>query len=108
MPENPNSKRGIGADDSVAFPTLSTQEIDILRKYGVETILKDREPLWRPGESDYCVSIILSGGCFVRDSVDSESLIAYHSPGAFTGDVDVMTGRPAPVGGFADGETHIL
>ena len=108
MAEDQNSKRGIAAGDSVAFPTLSAQEINVLRKYGIETTLQDKEPLWSPGESDYCVSVILSGGCFVRDTLDSESLIAYHAPGSFSGDVDVMTGRPAPVGGFADGETRIL
>jgi thioredoxin reductase (NADPH) len=108
MADNAKSKIGIGEGDSVAFPKLSADEIDVLRKYGVEKTLQDGEPLWQPGDADYCVSVILSGGCFVRDSVDSKALIAYHSTGAFTGDVDVMTGRPAPVGGYADGETRIL
>jgi len=92
----------LGAGDTIAFPILSPAEINVLRKYGEEREMPDKAPLWSPGDRDYCFFVILSGGCCVRDSPESEELIAFHGPGAFSGDVDIMTGRPAPVGGYAD------
>lgn len=94
--------------DTVAFPVLTPQEITVLRRYGDEVELEHNEPLWSAGERDYCFFVILSGGCCIRDAVDSESLIVFHGPGNFSGDVDIMTGRPAPIGGFADGPTRAL
>lgn len=94
--------------DTIAFPVLTPEEIKILRGYGDEVELQDQAALWSPGDRDYCFFVILSGGCCIRDSVDSDSLIAFHGPGNFSGDVDIMTGRPAPVGGFAEGPTRAL
>ena len=96
------------SNDPIAFPTLSKAEIEILRRTGEETILPDRAAFWNPGDTDFCFFVILDGGCIVCDSIESGEMVAYHKPGEFTGDVDMMTGRPAPVGAYADGETRVL
>jgi thioredoxin reductase (NADPH) len=96
------------SSDAIAFPTLSDAEIDVLRPYGEETTLQDGEALWNAGDVDFCFFVILSGGAIIRNTVGEASQVAYHSPGGFSGDVDVLSGRPAPVGGYADGETHVL
>jgi thioredoxin reductase (NADPH) len=96
------------ARDTVAFPRLTDAEIDVLRRWGREVTLRDREALWEPGATDYCFFVILSGGCVVAESADAKTPVAYHYPGEFSGDVDTMTGRPAPVGAYADGETRAL
>ena len=96
------------ATDPIAFPILTPAEIDILRHYGRETTLQDGDPFWEPGAVDYCFYVILSGGCVIAQSADRKNQIAYHRPGEFTGDVDNLTGRPAPVGAYADGETRAI
>lgn len=106
LPQDPNLLNT--GQDSVAFPTLSPFEIDILRRFGEEVHLAQGEPLWDAGEADYCFYVILEGGCVIRDTTNPTVQIAYHSPGEFSGDVDLMTGRPAPVGGYADGPTRAL
>ena len=94
--------------DPIAFPILSESEIQILRGYGTEETLQGGEALWNAGDVDFCFFVILSGGNVIRNTVGKAVNIAYHSPGEFSGDVDLMSGRPAPVGGYADGETRVL
>lgn len=94
--------------DNIAFPTLTPAEIDILRPRGAETTFQDGEPLWQAGDTEFCFFVVLSGAVIIRDTTCSVTDIAKHNPGGFTGDVDVMSGRPAPVGGYADGETKVL
>lgn len=96
--------------DALTFPRLADAEIDILRMVGEEMTFTDRQSLWVPGECDYCFFVILTGGAFVADSPDAPKPehIAYHGARAFTGDVDMMTGRPAPVGCYSDGDTRTL
>lgn len=100
-PDSPTS-------DPIAFPILSQEEIEILRPRGQELTLSDGEALWNAGDVDFCFFVILSGGAIIRNTVGEAVQVAYHHPGEFTGDVDVMSGRPAPVGGYADGETRVL
>lgn len=95
-------------NDPIAFPTLEASEIELLRPRGKEVTLQDGEALWNAGDVDFCFFVILSGGVIIRNTVGEAVQVAYHSPGGFTGDVDVMSGRPAPVGGYADGETRLL
>jgi thioredoxin reductase (NADPH) len=99
---------GLDDTDSVAFPTLTPDEIDILRRIGEEVGFKDGQAFWEAGDTDFCFFVILEGGCIIRDSAEPGARVAYHGPGHFTGDIDVMTGRPAPVGAYADGSTRAL
>lgn len=94
--------------DPIAFPELTPEEIEVLRPLGKEVAFEDQDALWEAGETDYCFYVILSGGAQVRNSRDSTDEIAYHGPGNFTGDVDVMSGRPALISCYADGETVVL
>jgi thioredoxin reductase (NADPH) len=103
------SVRGMAdPSDSIAFPILTSAEIEALRPYGHEAVFQDGEAFWEPGDVDYCFYVILTGGCIVCQSREDDKPVAYHGPGHFTGDVDTLTGRPAPVGGYADGETRAL
>jgi len=95
-------------NDTVAFPTLTEEEIQILRPYGAEATFHDGESLWNAGDVDFCFFVILSGSAVIRNTFGPTEQIAVHGPGQFSGDVDVMSGRPAPVGGYAQGETKVL
>ncbi|MBC8141547.1 MAG: FAD-dependent oxidoreductase [Armatimonadetes bacterium] len=110
MPDTAPLEPAESPTDSLTFPRLSDAEIDILRMVGEEMTFADRESLWKPGEPDYCFFVILEGGAFIADApnVAETERIAYHGERAFTGDVDMMTGRPAPVGCYSDGNTRTL
>lgn len=109
MPDTPTPEPAAPLEpESPIFPRLTDEEIAVLRVVGEEMRFSDREALWRPGEADYCFFVILAGGARVADAPDDDCTIAYHGVGHFTGDVDMMTGRPAPVGAYADGDTLTL
>ena len=44
----------------------------------------------------------------VRSPTDGDRLIAVHEPGHFSGDIDVLTGRPVIVTAVAKGPTRLL
>ena len=94
--------------DPLAFPVLTDSEIDVFRSRGTETVLNDGQALWNAGDVNFGFFVILSGGAIIRNSVGEAARVAYHGPGEFSGDVDLMSGRPAPIGGYADGETHVV
>jgi thioredoxin reductase (NADPH) len=94
--------------DPLAFPVLSDIEIALLRTHGEEATFLDGKALWNPGDVDFCFYVTLSGGVAIRNGENQKNQIAYHAPGQFSGDVDVMSGRPAQIGGYADGETLVL
>ncbi len=98
----------MNSTDPIAFPVLNPEEIEILAKQGKRIALKDGESFWEAGDANFCFYVILTGGAIIRNSTGEAHPVAYHGPGTFTGDVDVMSGRPAPVGGYADGETTAI
>jgi thioredoxin reductase (NADPH) len=96
------------ADDSTTFPILNESEIHVLRQYGSESTFSNGDALWNAGDTEFCFFVVLSGGVIIRDTYRETTQVAYHGPGNFTGDVDILNGRPAPVGGYADGTTIVL
>ena len=44
----------------------------------------------------------------IRNPTDGDRLIAVHEPGHFSGDIDVLTGRPVIVTAVAKGPTRLL
>jgi thioredoxin reductase (NADPH) len=95
-------------NESKRFPVLSDGEIEILRPYGDEVTYQPDEPLWEPGNVDVCFFVVLSGGITCRNSIGDTSVLVRHSVGNFSGGIDTLNGRPAPVGGFADNVTNVL
>ena len=95
-------------NDSVAFPFLTDEEIEIIRKRSALATFQDGEALWKAGDVEFCFFVILKGGVKISNAGDAQTVVARHGPHQFTGDVDVLSGRPAPVGGYADGETEVL
>ena len=94
--------------DPVTFPILSAEEIEILRPMGSERTFADGDALWEAGDTDFSFFVILSGRAIIRNSIGDGPQVATHDVGEFTGDVDVMSGRPSPIGGYAEGETRVL
>ena len=94
--------------DSVAFPILTETQIDLLRPRAKQIELQPGEWLWKTGDTDFCCFVVLEGTVEIRDEAGSGQLIATHEAGAFTGDIDLLSGRSAPVGGVAAAPVTLL
>ena len=70
--------------------------------------LKNGEALWQPGDTEFCFFVVLEGEVEICDGNPDSKSVAVHGAGGFTGDVDVLSGRPAPVGGYAKGDARVL
>ncbi len=97
-----------GANET-AFPRLSAQELDQLRPYATCRDLEPGEYIFKSGETGFSFYVILSGEIEIIEATSGEEKhVATHHPGEFTGDVDMLTGRPALVAGRASGTVEVL
>jgi thioredoxin reductase (NADPH) len=94
--------------NSTAFPTLDERDRAALRQFGVERDYADGEQVFRTGESDVDMYVVVSGALRVTNPIDNDRHVVTHTAGQFTGDIDLLTGRPIIVDGFADGPTRLL
>ena len=91
--------------NAIAFPKLSDEELELLRELGEERTFQDGEILINSGDKGFSFFAVTSGSVVVIDtSSGSEREVSAHSCGAFTGDVSMLTGRPAIVSIRAQGD----
>jgi thioredoxin reductase (NADPH) len=89
------------------FPVLTAEQISRIRSVSKLRKVKAGEILFEPGDSDVPVFVVLSGSLeIVQPDRRGERLIVKHEPGNFTGEMTVISGRPALGRGrvTADGE----
>ena len=83
-----------------AFPVLTTAQIDRIRHAGRVRIVQRGEILFQPNDTDVPFFVVLSGGMeIVQPTLDGERPIAAHGPGAFTGELTMISGQGALVRG---------
>jgi thioredoxin reductase (NADPH) len=88
--------------EEIAFPKLDSQQIGVLSSHAAARSFKKGARLFSEGEADYKFFVIRSGRVeILEESVARKKTVAVHEPGEFTGDVDMLTGRPAVVSGVA-------
>jgi thioredoxin reductase (NADPH) len=89
LPESPD---GFGA-----FPRLSDEQIAALERHGEHRATHEGEVLFREGDSDYDLFVVLSGKVAVVDGYGQphENVIAVHGPHRFLGELSLLTGQPA-------------
>lgn len=93
----------------IAFPTLGREDIEALRDCGKVFDFQDGEYLWRGGDVDICLNVVLKGRIEIVDETGSEpKTVTFHEQGAFSGDIDLLLGRPAVVSGIARGDCETL
>jgi thioredoxin reductase (NADPH) len=81
-----------------AFPTLTAEQIDRARQYGTAKTFAAGDVLFETGDSHISMFILLSGRLDILQShKDGERLITTHLPGAFTGEISMISGRRALV-----------
>jgi thioredoxin reductase (NADPH) len=90
----------MASDLDVAFPVLGKKDLQALEARGRPRPVKGGEVLFAEGDRNFCFFVVCEGSIEIIDnSRDTPRVIAVHHPGQFTGDVDMLTGRPALVTG---------
>ena len=94
--------------EAVAFPELSAEQIDKLEEYATIKQYADGETLIAAGETDFKFFVVKAGAVeVVEESSGQRRTIAVHEEREFTGDVDMLTRRPALVTAIARGPTVV-
>jgi thioredoxin reductase (NADPH) len=88
------------------FPTLTAEQIGHIAPFARERNLADGESLWRQGDRRNPLFVVVDGAVEILSG--SDHLVTVHQPGGFTGDVDLLSGRPAVVKARARGATRVL
>lgn len=99
------------ADESVAYPVFTDDQLTRLRGYGTVCPVRAGEILFSPDDDDYDLLIVLSGGIEVtEDSRGGTVRFGPHGRGQFAGELNLLTGqRPFHTArAIADGEILTL
>ena len=94
--------------DEVAFPRLTSSELELVKPLATPCAYAHGETIFRAGQADIDFYIVESGQIEIRNPTDGDHPIATHGPGQFSGDIDVLTGRPVIVTAVAQGATRLL
>jgi len=94
--------------EEAAFPRLSSAELARVRPLGTPRDYADGEIIFRAGQADIDLYIVESGQIEIRNPSDGQRVIVVHDPGQFSGDIDLLTGRPVNVTAVARGPTRVL
>jgi thioredoxin reductase (NADPH) len=87
------------SDPARAFPTLTAPQLSRVHAHGRRRTTTNGEVLIAAGDTEAPVFVVLSGELQVVRPADSgETLITTYRPGQFSGEPNMITGRPA----FAD------
>src|SRR6266480_2180110 len=95
------------SSEQIAFPTLSTAELDVLKSLATAHDYADGEIVFRAGQADIDLFVVESGQIDILNPTDGNRLIVSHHPGQFSGDIDLLTGRPVIVTAVAHGNSRI-
>src|SRR6516225_758046 len=94
--------------EETAFPRLSSAELALVKPLARPCDYADGDIVFRAGQPDIDLYIVESGRMEIHNPTDGDRLIAVHEPGHFSGDIDVLTGRPVIVTAIAKGPTRLL
>jgi thioredoxin reductase (NADPH) len=89
-----------------AFPRLSTAEFAVLKSLATAHDYADGEIIFRAGQAEIDLFVVESGLIDIHNPTNENRVIATHEPGQFSGDIDLLTGRPVIVTAVARGATR--
>ncbi len=93
--------------EETAFPRLTAAEIAILKPLATAGDYADGETVFRAGQSDIDFFVVESGQIDILNPADGNRLLVTHDAGQFSGDIDLLTGRPVIVSGVARGKSRV-
>ena len=88
------------------FPTLSAAQIAAIAPHASERSFADGDRIWEQGDRNNPMFVVLEGGIEIISG--KEQAVTVHKKGGFSGDVDLLSGRPAVVRARAKGATRVL
>lgn len=90
-----------------AFPMLSNEFIQALSEFGEPKRFQAGDVIWAAGTPNMCMNVVVSGRLDILDP-HTRKVIASHEPGGFSGDIDVLNGRPVVVTGEAGTDLEVF
>ncbi len=93
--------------EETAFPRLTAAEIAILKPLATAQDYADGETVFHAGQADIDFFVVESGHLDILNPGDGNRVIVTHDPGQFSGDIDLLTGRPVIVSGVARGKSRV-
>ncbi len=86
------------SEEERMFPTLTAQQIARLSAHGRVRAVKTGEILAGAGERGMPFFVLTKGQIeIIRPSAGGDTLVAVHEPGQFTGETNMLSGRPSLV-----------
>ena len=110
MPELDEDEQFYRDTEKVAFPKLDDHQLALLEPLGTRRIVRRGEPVFKAGQRDMPLAVVLSGALEALESRDGqEQILATGHPRDFIGDVAMLMGTAAlaTVRGVAE-ESEIL
>ena len=91
----------------VAFPELSPSELETLSSLADLCSFEDGASVFQAGQRGVPLYVVESGAIVIVDeSTEMSKEVARHGPRGFTGDVSLLTDRPAIISAYARGATR--
>ena len=97
----------VAQTEEAAFPRLTSAELALVSPLAKPCDYADGEVVFRAGQPDIDLYVVESGQMEIRNPTDHR-LIAVFEPGNFSGDIDMLTGRPVIATAVARGRTRLL
>jgi hypothetical protein len=94
--------------EETAFPRLTSAELALVKRMAKPCDYADGDSVFRAGQPDIDLYVVESGQMEIRNPTDGDRPIVVHEPGHFSGNIDVLTGRPVLVTAVARGPTRLL
>jgi thioredoxin reductase (NADPH) len=88
------------------FPTLTPEQVARVAALASPRTFADGESLWEVGDRHRPLYVVLEGAIVILSG--TEQVVTVHRPGAFSGDVDLLSDRPVVVQARARGTTRVL
>ncbi|HMD50734.1 MAG TPA: FAD-dependent oxidoreductase, partial [Bryobacteraceae bacterium] len=91
------------------FPKLGETEIARLRPFGQERLTEAGEIVFKPGDTNVNLYVVLEGDIEIRSaSGKTDDVVVLHEPGEFSGEVNMLSGRPSLVIGLTTQPSRLL
>jgi thioredoxin reductase (NADPH) len=91
------------------YPTLTSAQIARVAAQGRVRMVQPGDVLVEPGDANVPFFVVMAGGIeIVRPSGDTETVVAVHGPGQFTGEISLLFGRRALVRARASAPGEVI
>ncbi len=106
VPQGREDSPFVKAHRDELFPVLTPAQVARIEPFARERRFADGENLWEWGDRGISFFVVLEGEIAILGGAGL--LVTAHGPLEFSGDVDLLSGRPVVVRGRARGETRVL